>query len=111
MTVVLTFLLLVAAAGCACLAFIWWKERSAARELENNAEQYRTLAEARRQKLEVELEKRRSQVARLAKWEKVADAVDKARRLLASAEAKLASICSTQSSRLTYAWATWPRLQ
>lgn len=90
MTIVLTFLLLVAVVGCAYLAFIWWKERSAAQQLQNDSEEYRASAEARRQELEAELAKRRRQVARLAKWEKVADAVDKARGLLASAEAKLA---------------------
>ena len=90
MTIVLTFLVLAAVAACAYLAFLWWKECSAARRLQNESDEYRTSAEARRLELEAELAKRRSQVARLAKWEKVADAVDKARQLLASAEAKLA---------------------
>jgi hypothetical protein len=90
MTIALTFLLLAAIAGCVYLAFIWWKERSRSQQLQNDSEQYRASAEARHRELEAELEKRRGQVVRLAKWEKVADAVDKARQLLTSAEAKLA---------------------
>ncbi|MGD8451212.1 MAG: DUF4041 domain-containing protein [Phycisphaerae bacterium] len=90
MSYLLAFLLAVAVAACAYLAFVWWHERSTRRQLEQESEEYRTTAERRQQQMETELEKRRRQVARLAKWESVADAVDKARHLLASAEAKSA---------------------
>lgn len=83
MTTMLMILLLIAIGSCIYLITILWKERSAARR-------YYASAEVRRQELETELEKRQSQVLRLAKWEKVAHAVEKARQLLASAEAKLA---------------------
>ncbi|MFH1747926.1 MAG: DUF4041 domain-containing protein [Planctomycetota bacterium] len=90
MNIVLGLLLMVAAAGCIYLAAILRKERSAAQQLESDSREYRASAETRRQELETELKKRRSQVARLAKWEKVDNAVEKARQLLASAEAKVA---------------------
>lgn len=100
MSTVLAFLLLVAVAACTYLAFIWWKERSGARQFENDARQYRASAEVRRRELELELEERAKQVARLAKWEQVAHAVDKARRLLAYAKAKLAK-AKSDAQRIT----------
>lgn len=99
MTVLLIFLLLLAVAGCVYLIILWRTEQTKALQLAVESEQYRTSSEARRQALEAELKKRLSQVARLAKWEKVADAVEKARQFLASAEAKLAQADSDALSK------------
>jgi len=90
MTILLVFLLVLAGAACVYLVVIWWKERSAARQLKRESEQHREKAEERQRALEAALEKLRGQVARLAKWTVVADADDKARELLASARATLA---------------------
>jgi cell division septum initiation protein DivIVA len=66
--------------------------------------------EARRIELETELEQRRMQVSRLAKWEKVADAVGKAQRLLESARAKLVQAESDARNITTSAQAQADRL-
>jgi hypothetical protein len=90
MTVFLSLLLLVAIGACVYLFIIRRREQAQARMSESeNAEKLESV-EAQRRELEAELEKARAQIARLARWEKVADAVEKARHLLASAEAKLA---------------------
>jgi hypothetical protein len=90
MTVFLSMLLLIAIGACLYLFLIRRREQSQARMSETEGAQKLESAEARRRELEAELEKARVQIARLARWEKVADAVEKARNLLASAEAKLA---------------------
>ena len=90
MSVLLTFLLVITAIGCATLALLWKQQTLATQRLEQQGEQQRTAAEIHRQELEAEIGKQREQIARLARWASVADAVEKARRLLASAEAKVA---------------------
>lgn len=89
MVVVLAVLLLVATVACAVLTILWWQERAHASQLQSEGQEYRDVTERSERELRSELEKRRVQVARLAKWEKVADAVDKARNLLSTAEKKL----------------------
>ena len=88
---VLIFLLVVAVAACICLALIWRKSRSAMRQIEVDADHHRAAAEVRQQELQAEIGRRQKQIERLAKWEKVDNAVEKARQLLGSAEAKLAA--------------------
>lgn len=88
---VLIFLLVVAVAACICLALIWRKSRSAMRQIEVDADDHRAAAEVRQQELQAEIGRRQKQIERLAKWEKVDNAVEKARQLLGSAEAKLAA--------------------
>ncbi|MBL1218179.1 MAG: DUF4041 domain-containing protein [Planctomycetes bacterium] len=87
MTVILTFLLIIAVVACIALLLLWYKERTEVERVAEEGEQFIAQAQAKMRELQAEIEKGRKQVERLAKWTAVADADDKARELLASAQA------------------------
>ncbi len=86
----LFFLLMAALGGCGYLAFQWWKVRSEAQRASREAEEFRASATKRIRETDAALQAATAQAARLAKWEVVADADDKANELLSEARAAVA---------------------
>jgi len=89
MTIFLSFLLIICFAGCATLVVFWLMERRIVSRVTHEADTYRHETEKRQQENDSEIEKLKTQVARLAKWTSVADADDKARELVETAQATL----------------------
>lgn len=89
MEIFLGILLLAAGAACAYFVYQWRREQSRTDEVRLAGEEELAKAEKLRSELEARLRRAQSELGRLAKWETVDNAVEKARELLATAEAKV----------------------
>jgi Meiotically Up-regulated Gene 113 (MUG113) protein/uncharacterized protein DUF4041 len=90
MVYLLFFLLMAALGGCGYLAFQWWQVRSESQRKQREADEFREAATKRLHETDAALQAATAQATRLAQWEIVADADDKANELLSEARAAVA---------------------